>query len=117
MKEEMALMKVSENKFSSLLNNIKNFFFKLGRKPKQQKNYQVLKVESAHEATTKASDDLNCLEEIISGKINIRDLDKDTKKRLIKLCENRLEEVRKEIAKKERQIAYSKEILQRISNM
>lgn len=118
MKEEIALMKVSENKFSLWLNNIKNFFFKLGSKSKQQqKTSEVSEVRSVEEQKINVVDDLECLEGILSGKINIRDLDKYRKKRLIKLCDNRLEEVRKEIEKKERQIAYAQEILQRISNM
>lgn len=118
MKEEIALMKVSENKFSLLLNNIKNFFFKFRSKSKQQvRKYEVSEVLSEENKKVNVLDDLDCLEGILSGKINIRDLDKDRKKRLIKLCDNRLEEVRKEIEKKKRQVAYAQEILKRIDNM
>lgn len=56
-------------------------------------------------------DDFEILKEIIDGKSDIKNLDVDTKKRLIELCSNRLDDINKKIHNKTLEIKRLKEIL------
>ena len=90
MKQEKSLMKVNENKISKFIQSIKNFFNKFTNKNIRKQNEEKL---------TKSSsiDDVDVLKNIIDGKIEISNIDDETKIRLIKLCENREQEVREKI--------------------
>jgi hypothetical protein len=78
-----------------------------------EENIDVALIENEQNS----KDDFVYLQEIIEGKIKIRDLDPELKKRLIKLCNERARIVDREIAKKERQIKKAEEILEKVSNM
>lgn len=92
MQKELSLVKT--NRFSDFFNKIKSFFTKSNKKMEEIKTI----------SPAKEIDDFEYLRGIIEGKIQIKDLDKELKKRLIKLCNTRLAEVNKEIEKIDAQI-------------
>lgn len=49
-------------------------------------------------------DNFEILKNIIEGKVNINDIDSETKGKLIKMCEDRLNEVERKIKEKNKQI-------------
>lgn len=58
--------------------------------------------------------DMENLEKILKSELQIKDLDLDSKQRLIKLCHNRVKEVNKKIKNKEEQISQLEEIIKDI---
>ena len=114
MQKEVALIKVNEKGFYNILTKVKRFFAKF-----TNKNNEIKESNTNRKVVEEARpiDDFIYLKLIMEGKAQIKDLDKDLKRRLINLCNERLNEVNKEIAKKERQIKKAEEILEKVSNM
>lgn len=59
--------------------------------------------------------DFEILKKIVEGKIDIREIDSETKQRLIKMCKQRLEQVEKKIEEKNEQIRKLEEIIKQNS--
>lgn len=91
MKEEKSLTKVNNGFFSKLINNIRSKFFKMNHK----NNVTTNTVNAISKNT--ALEDFEILKDVMNEKIQIQDLDADTKRRLINMCKNRLEEIDNEI--------------------
>lgn len=89
MKQEKSLMKVNENKISKFIQFIKNFFNKFSNKN--------IKKQNEEKTTTSPIDDVDVLKNILDGKLEISNIDDETKIRLINLCKNREQEVRAKI--------------------
>lgn len=89
MKQEKSLIKVNENKISKFIQFIKKFFNKFKNKD--------IKKQNEEKTSSSPMDDVDILKNILDGKLEISNIDDETKIRLIKLCENREQEVRQKI--------------------
>lgn len=89
MKQEKSLIKVNENKISKFIQFIKNFFNKFKNKD--------IKKQNEEKTSFFPMDDVDILKNLLDGKLEISNIDDETKIRLIKLCENREQEVRQKI--------------------
>lgn len=99
MESEKSLIKTNNNIFSKVFKSIKNIFYNF-------KNKEYSKVEQNFEPPKNtALKDLDVLKNVIDGKVEIKDLDVDVEKRLIALCNNRIEEINKKITAKDLEIA------------
>lgn len=99
MEKEKSLMKVNDSVFSKVFKSIKSFFYRF-----RNKDYSKVQ-EIAKPIENTALDDLEILRDVINGKIEIKDLDIDLEKRLIVLCNNRINEINKKIMAKDLEIA------------
>ena len=115
MEKEISLVKKDTNKVDIIISNIKKFFSKFIKKEKKITNEEVIYIKSSNEKKEnfKGKTDFDYLKEIIEGKVNIKDLDKDLKNRLIKLCNARLEEVNNIIIETDKEIEKTKDIIKK----
>lgn len=58
--------------------------------------------------------DMDNLEKVLKNELQIKDLDLESKRRLIKLCHSRAKEVNKKVKNKEEQISQLEEIIKDI---
>lgn len=99
MEREKSLIKANDSIFSKIFKSIKSIFHKL-------RNKANLKTYESFESQENTDlEDFEVLKDVINGKIEIKDLDIDLEKRLIVLCNNRINEINKKIAVKDLEIA------------
>jgi len=104
MKKEKSLIEVKENKFSKFLNSIKKFFYKLTGKENIEEVNQTEKKENQPNNPSPL-DDVEILGKVLRGEMKSSDLDEDTKKRLMVLCDKREKEIREKIKKTNERIS------------
>lgn len=106
MNKEMALVHVDKGIFAKLTKIIKGIFSKFNK----EKN--VLKAENIKEI-----DDFECLKGIVQGKISIKELNIEQKKRLILLCDERTKSINNKIDDTKLKIKKIDEMLNKIEHM
>ena len=112
MKKEKSLININNGIFSKIIKSIKSFLFKFGDKSKIQS-----KEKNNTNASVLVLDDFEVLKGIIEGKIEIQKLDKDLKKRLIVICNNRLNEVNQKIEDKDVEIVKMEKIISSLNEL
>lgn len=95
-----ALIVVKESKIRRIFNFIKNIFVKNDITNK----ISVENIEEKHENVLNELDDFQILEKIINGEILLEEIEENTKIRLISMCNNRLNDVKKQVAIKKNKI-------------
>ena len=107
MKEEKSLIKTKNSFFSKIIVSIKRLFSKT-----KNNNYQNIKeVVAKKEQTSTQLSDMETLQQVMQGQVEIIDLEENTIERLVELCSNRLKEVNKKIIEKEYKISQNKKII------
>lgn len=110
MKKEQSLVKTNDGKISKFIRFLKGIFIKSNKQDNVVQNEQVeIKISSP-------LDDVETLKLIMQDKIDIETLDDDTKKRLIVLCQYRLDKVKVKIKDKEKELMDMKNILKEIED-
>lgn len=107
MKEEKFLVKYNERIFSKISKFIKRLFSKFIKKAeneKQKSSYFLL-------------DDMETLKNIMDGKIEIENLENDQKKRLLNLCNNRIDEVHKKTIERKMENSKIEKLLTQINDL
>ena len=118
MENEKSLVKAQKSIFSRVRQAILNFFHRFNKNKTElqivettfQEKMDISQIESNKRDTT-AIQDFDILKDIVNGKIQIKDLDIDTEKRLIKLCDNRLKQMNEKIREKDIEIANIEKLL------
>ena len=118
MENEKSLVKAQKSIFSRVRQAILNFFRRFNKNKTElqivettfQEKMDISQIESNKRDTT-AIQDFDILKDIVNGKIQIKDLDIDTEKRLIKLCDNRLKQMNEKIREKDIEIANIEKLL------
>lgn len=90
----------------------KSFFTK---HQKEETQIQTLQLEIKNE--TNEMDDFDLLKKLIEGRIDIAEIDNESKKRLIAICNNRLEGIHKQIYDKKNEIRQMESMLAKINAM
>lgn len=114
MDEEKSLIKVEHSIFSRIRQAVLNFFHKFKKTKSVEPNFQeqaVIKQEIKKEERTMQIGDFETLKNVVNKKIEIKDLDVDTEKRLIELCDNRLKQMDEIISQKDLKIAKMEKLL------
>lgn len=75
-----------------------------------------MEINYSQNSINQSLDDLKVLEDIIYNKIDIKDIDIDLEKRLITLCNNRINEVNKMIIDKDLEINKIKKLISNLTN-
>lgn len=102
MENEKSLVKAEKGIFSRVRQAILNFF----------RRFNKNKTELQTVETTTDIQDFDILKDIVNGKIQIKDVDIETEKRLIKLCDNRLKQMNEKVREKDIEIAKIEKLLQ-----
>lgn len=113
MKKEKSLVKVKEGKFTKFLNKIKMFIFRKNKKDIVKEKNEKQEVQK--ESVKSPIDDMETLRKILSNEIQIKDLDNDTKRRLIALCNKRELEIKEKIKETKEKITTAERIMQKLS--
>lgn len=104
MNKGVSLIERKDNIFKKWINAIKSIFNVKSKKNEvKEKNMEL--------------DDFEYLKGIIEGRIDIKELDIGLKRRLVVLCEKRLDEVNNQIEQKDKQIYEGKKLLAQIENI
>lgn len=108
MKKEQSLINTSDNNISKIIRFFKKIFIKFNKK-------DIIVEQTQVEPENKSPlDDVETLKLVMQGQIDIETLDNDTKKRLIVLCQYRLDNVRHKIKDKEEELDTMQNILKEI---
>lgn len=75
-----------------------------------------MKNKNPQTSLNKSLDDFKVLRDVIYGKKDIKDIDLDLEKRLITLCNNRINEVNKMIIDKDLEINKIKKLISNLTN-
>lgn len=75
-----------------------------------------MKNKNPQTSLNKSLDDFKVLRDVIYGKKDIKDIDIDLEKRLITLCNNRINEVNKMIIDKDLEINKIKKLISNLTN-
>lgn len=111
MKEEKSLIKFRDSVFSNLIKKIKSFFtrFREGQ-DKINNNETIIKASNT-------LNDFNVLEGIIKENIKIEDVDINTKKRLITICNQRLERINEKIEDENLEILKLEKLIDEVDSL
>ena len=108
-----ALIIVKESKIRRIFNFIKNIFVENDITNK----ISVENIEEKHESVLNELDDFQILEKIINGEILLEEIDENTKIRLISMCNNRLNDVKKQVAIKKNKIQEMNNLLSELNKI
>jgi len=97
--KDTSLMIYKEKRIPRIIQFFKNLFTK---QPKEQIPMQVIQTEVKTETTE--VEDFALLKKLIEGKIDIAEIDNESKIRLISICNNRLDGVKKQIRDRNNEI-------------
>lgn len=104
MQTEKSLMIKSKWKNSKIMQLLNKIFNKFGK----NKNELLKEKQSLS--------DVEILKELVEERKNIRDIDSETKKRLIELCNNRTKEVREKIEERKERTRNMEQFLIKVNN-
>lgn len=101
--KDNSLTVYKEKRISIIIKFFKNLFIK---QPKEELPTQNIQLEVKNEI-----DDFELLKKLMEGKIDISEIDNESKKRLISICNNRLDGVKKQIRNKKNEIKQMEDLL------
>ena len=118
MENEKSLVKSEKSIFSRVRQAILNFFYRFNKNKTEsqiventfQEKIDISQIEKSKIGTSSIQD-FDILKDIVNGKVQIKDLDIATEKRLIKLCDNRLRQMNEKIREKDIEIANIEKLL------
>lgn len=114
MEDKKYLVKSEQSIFSRIRRSILNFFHKFKKESKEDVVYQEefeyqeennMGQEELKQQQAADLKDFDILKDVVNGKTSVKDLDIETEKRLINLCDNRLKQINEKIKAKDLKIA------------
>ena len=99
-----------EKRIPRIIQFFKSFFTK-----RQQEEPQIQKIQPEINNKTNEMDDFDLLKKLIEGRVDIAEIDNESKKRLIAICNNRLEGIHKQIYDKKNEIRQMESMLAEIN--
>lgn len=114
MENEKSLVEAKMGIFSRIRQAVFNFFRKfkkdkisdtIDQKICEDINEENIEITEEKTKDVETINDFDILKDVVNGKIQINDLDIETEKRLIELCDNRLRQIKEKIREKDLEIA------------